>query len=71
MRPGSLDHCLAGHRSPEPGHAALLERLGLEPLLELDLALGEGTGALAALPLVRLAAAGVRDVATFEEWGLE
>lgn len=68
--PGALRHCLAGHRSPEPGHRRLLDHLGLVPLLELDLRLGEGTGALAAIPLVRMAAAAVVDVATFEEWGL-
>jgi nicotinate-nucleotide--dimethylbenzimidazole phosphoribosyltransferase len=68
--PGALDHCLAGHQSAEPGHIRLLERLGKIPLLRLDLRLGEGTGALAALPLVKLAAACVTDVATFEEWGL-
>ena len=69
-RAGSLDHCLAGHVSAEPGHRRLLERLALKPLLDLGLRLGEGSGALAALPLVRLAAACVIDVATFDEWGL-
>ena len=68
--PGSLDHVLAGHRSPEPGHRWLLDRFGKEPLLDLDLRLGEGSGALAALPLVRLAIAGVLNVATFSEAGL-
>lgn len=68
--PGSTDHCLAAHRSPEPGHSLLLDRLGLEPLLDLEMRLGEGSGALVALPVVRLAAAAVVDVATFEEWGL-
>ena len=68
--PGALDHCLAAHRSPEPGHGLLLERLGLEPLLDLALGLGEGSGALIALPIVGLAAAAVVDVATFDEWGL-
>lgn len=67
---GALRHCLAGHRSAEPGHRRLLDHLGLRPLLDLDLRLGEGTGALAAVPLVRMAAAAVVDVATFEEWGL-
>ena len=67
---GALDHCLSAHRSPEPGHGLLLARLGKQPLLDLDLRLGEGSGALAAVPLVRLAAASVTDVATFEEWGL-
>ena len=56
-RPGALDHCLAGHRSAEPGHALLLERLGLDPLVDLGLRLGEGSGALVAVPIVRLAAA--------------
>jgi nicotinate-nucleotide--dimethylbenzimidazole phosphoribosyltransferase len=69
-RPGALAHCLAGHRSAEPGHALLLEKLGMEPLLDLSLSLGEGSGALAALPLVKLAAVCVTRVATFEEWGL-
>ena len=70
LRPGALDHCIAGHRSPEPGHALLLEKLAKEPLLDLGMRLGEASGALAALPLVRLAAAVVTDVATFDEWGL-
>lgn len=66
--PGALKHCIAGHRSAEPGHVRLLEHLNLEPLLELDLRLGEGSGALVAVPLIRMAAAAVVDVATFEEW---
>lgn len=70
LTPGALDHCIAGHRSPEPGHTLLLEKLAKEPLLDLELRLGEGSGALAAVPLVRLAAAAVVDVATFQEWGL-
>jgi len=69
-QPGALRHCIAGHCSAEPGHRRLLEYLGLNPLLDLDLRLGEGSGALAAVPLVRMAAAAVIDVATFEEWGL-
>lgn len=70
LHPGALDNAIAGHRSPEPGHAMLLNKLGLEPLLDLNMRLGEASGALAALPLVRLAATVVVDVATFEEWGL-
>jgi nicotinate-nucleotide--dimethylbenzimidazole phosphoribosyltransferase len=69
-RPGALDHVLAGHRSSEPGHRRLLDRLGLVPLIELDLRLGEGSGALVAVPLVKLAAVAVVEVATFQEWGL-
>ena len=68
--PAALRHCLAGHCSAEPGHRRLLDHLSLVPLLDLDLRLGEGSGALAAIPLVRMAAAAVVDVATFEEWGL-
>jgi nicotinate-nucleotide--dimethylbenzimidazole phosphoribosyltransferase len=69
--PRALDHCIAGHRSPEPGHRLLLEAFGKRPLLDLEMRLGEGSGALAAVPLVKLAAAAVTEVATFEEWGVE
>jgi len=69
-REDSLDHCVAGHRSAEPGHAELLGRFGQEPLVDLGLRLGEGSGALVAVPILRLAAAAVVEVATFEEWGL-
>ncbi len=65
---GVLDHCLAGHASAEQGHRRVLEHLGLRPILALDLRLGEGTGALAALPLLELACRAVTDVATFAEW---
>jgi nicotinate-nucleotide--dimethylbenzimidazole phosphoribosyltransferase len=71
LRPGALANAIAGHRSAEPGHTALLDRLGLSPLLDLGMRLGEASGALAAVPLVRLAAAAVTEVATFDEWGLE
>lgn len=67
-QPGALDHCLVGHCSAEPGHGRLLERLGLTPLISLDLRLGEGSGAMAAVPLVAMACAGVTDVPTFGEW---
>jgi nicotinate-nucleotide--dimethylbenzimidazole phosphoribosyltransferase len=68
---GALANTVAGHRSAEPGHQALLERLGQLPLLDLGMRLGEGSGALAAVPLLRLAAAAVTEVATFAEWGLD
>ncbi len=67
---GALSHCIAGHCSAEPGHRRLLDAMGLDPLLSLDLRLGEGSGAVAAIPLIRLAAASVVDVATFAEWGV-
>ena len=70
-RPGSLDHCIAGHCSAEPGHRRLLEALRLDPLLQLDMRLGEGSGALVAVPVIQMAAAAVVEVATFEEWGLQ
>lgn len=66
--PAALDHCVVGHCSAEPGHRLLLDRLGKRPLLDLDMRLGEGSGAMAAVPLVSMACAGVVDVATFDEW---
>ena len=66
--PGALDHCLIGHASAEPGHRRILDRLGVEPLLDLGMRLGEGSGALASVPLVQLACACVVEVATFDEW---
>lgn len=66
--PALTAHVRAGHRSAEPGHGHVLEALGLEPLLTLDLRLGEASGAMAAVPLVQLACALVTDVATFTEW---
>lgn len=70
-QPGSLDHCIVGHCSAEPGHRRMLEVLQLDPILQLDMRLGEGSGALLAVPIIQMAAAAVVDVATFEEWGLE
>jgi|SRR4051812_8038734 len=70
LAPGVASRCIAGHRSVEPGHAVVLERLGLQPLLELDLRLGEGTGAALAMSLVDAAIA-IRDgMATFESAGV-
>ncbi len=66
--PQALDHCIVGHCSAEPGHRRLLDRLGKPPLLDLGMRLGEGTGAMAAVPLVAMACAGVTDVPTFAEW---
>lgn len=68
--PTILDHCVAGHASAEPGHQKLLDYLGKQPLLSLDLRLGEASGALVALPLLRAAATAVVDVATFAEAGI-
>lgn len=68
--PGYLDHCWPAHVSAEPGHRRLVHELGKPPILDLGMRLGEGTGALTAVPIVSLAARSVVDVATFEEWGL-
>ncbi|MFL5681327.1 MAG: nicotinate-nucleotide--dimethylbenzimidazole phosphoribosyltransferase [Chloroflexota bacterium] len=61
---------IAAHRSPEPGHRVVLERLGLDPLLDLGLRLGEGSGATLALTLVDAACAIRDDMATFESAGV-
>ena len=66
--PRLTEHCLAGHASAEPGHQLILRRLGIEPLLALDLRLGEASGAMAAVPLVKMACAAVTEVPTFAEW---
>ena len=58
------------HRSAEPGHAILLRALDADPLLDFDMRLGEGTGALLAWPLVKAAAAMLRDMASFESAGV-
>lgn len=66
--PEAIAHCTVGHCSSEPGHRKLLERLGKSPLLDLDMRLGEGSGAMAAVPLIAMACAGITDVPTFGEW---
>jgi nicotinate-nucleotide--dimethylbenzimidazole phosphoribosyltransferase len=64
----ALDHCQVGHCSAEPGHRSLLQILGKQPLLDLEMRLGEGSGAMAAVPLVAMACAGITKVPTFGEW---
>ncbi|GAA0932598.1 nicotinate-nucleotide--dimethylbenzimidazole phosphoribosyltransferase [Pseudonocardia zijingensis] len=61
---------VAGHRSAEPGHTRALAHLQLDPLLDLGMRLGEGTGALLALPLLQSAAQALQDVATFDAAGV-
>ena len=65
--PAITDHCLAGHCSAEPGHKRLLGRLDLDPLLTLDMRLGEGSGAAVATNIVRSALAAHNKMATFAE----
>ncbi len=69
-QPDILEHCLAGHRSAERGHARLLEHFALRPLLDLDMRLGEGSGAALASAVVRAAVATHTKMATFEGAGV-
>jgi nicotinate-nucleotide--dimethylbenzimidazole phosphoribosyltransferase len=70
LAPAAGHWWVAGSRSPEPAQALALDRLGLTPLLDLGLRLGEGTGALLAVPLLVAAGATLREMATFEEAGV-
>lgn len=70
LAPDVRGACVAGHRSAEPGHAAALSHLELRPLVDLELRLGEGTGALLALPLVQAAVRVLHEVATFDSAGV-
>ena len=66
LQPAIVPRLIAGHRSPEPGHAVILDHLGLAPVLDLELRLGEGSGAALAMGLVTAAVA-IRDgMATFD-----
>ena len=67
---GALDHCRAGHASAEPGHCDLLRELGLRPLLDLEMRLGEASGAAVAILLMRAALACHNGMATFAEAGV-
>jgi nicotinate-nucleotide--dimethylbenzimidazole phosphoribosyltransferase len=70
IAPGTTGYMVASHRSQELGHAAALQQLGLKPLFDLDLRLGEGTGALLALPLLDAAVRTLNEMATFDEAGV-
>jgi nicotinate-nucleotide--dimethylbenzimidazole phosphoribosyltransferase len=70
LAPDVIGYCVAGHRSTEPGASAALDHLGLEPLLDLGLRLGEGTGACLALPLLVAAARVLGEMATFDGAGV-
>ena len=70
LAPALSDYLVFAHRSAEPGHRAVLEALDARPLLDLDLRLGEGTGALLAWPLLRCAAAMLSDMASFASAGV-
>ena len=70
LHPAVLQYCVFSHRSQERGHRLQLEHLGARPLLDMDLRLGEGTGAALAWPLVRAAAAFLNEMASFESAGV-
>ncbi|SOD95107.1 nicotinate-nucleotide--dimethylbenzimidazole phosphoribosyltransferase [Caenispirillum bisanense] len=68
--PGALDHCVVAHASAEPGHRRMVERLGKQALLDLGLRLGEGSGAVLAVSVLKAAAACHAGMATFAEAGV-
>jgi nicotinate-nucleotide--dimethylbenzimidazole phosphoribosyltransferase len=70
IAPSVLDYCVYSHLSHEAGHRAVLQHLNADPLLQLDLRLGEGTGAALAYPLVVAAAAFLNDMASFASAGV-
>jgi nicotinate-nucleotide--dimethylbenzimidazole phosphoribosyltransferase len=70
LAPEAAERMIASHRSPEPGHPLVLADLGLRPLLDLGLRLGEGSGAALALPLVQASLALLADMATFQAAGV-
>ena len=70
VAPDILSYCVFSHQSEEQGHGRVLQHLGERPLLNLDMRLGEGTGAALAVPLVRAAIAFLNDMASFETAGV-
>lgn len=70
VTPGALDHCLVGHASTEPGHLRLLDKIGKQPLLNMNMRLGEASGAALAVGLLKAAAACHTGMATFAEAGV-
>ena len=70
INPAVLPYCVFAHRSQEPGHRVQMAYLGVEPLMELDLRLGEGTGAALAFPLVQAATNFLNEMASFESAGV-
>src|SRR4051812_11009913 len=70
LAPACIDYCIAGHLSTEPGAAAVLAQVGLEPVLDLSMRLGEGSGACLALPVVQASAKILREMATFDSAGV-
>ncbi|MER2243419.1 nicotinate-nucleotide--dimethylbenzimidazole phosphoribosyltransferase, partial [Rhodococcus sp. (in: high G+C Gram-positive bacteria)] len=67
---GAREWWVAGHRSTEPAHTIALTRMGLDPIVEFDMRLGEGSGAVTALPILQGAVAILSKMATFSEAGV-
>jgi len=70
IAPQATDYWVAGHRSVEPGATVALAHLGLVPLVDLEMRLGEGSGAALAVPMVQASARILREVATFDSAGV-
>lgn len=70
MAPGVKEYMVAAHKSVEAGHAAILKHMGLEPLLDLNLRLGEGTGAVLGISMIEAGVKILREMATFAEAGV-
>ncbi len=70
LHPQVRDYIFAAHRSVEIGHAVMLERIGRQPILDLQMRLGEGTGAALAMSLIEAALRGLREIRTFDEAGV-
>ncbi len=70
LEPKVRDYLFAAHRSVEPAHQAMLELLGLEPILDLQMRLGEGTGCAVAMPVIEAGVKVIREMATFAEAGV-
>lgn len=67
LAPQALEYCVFAHASVEPGHGVMMQALGVKPLLDLDLRLGEGTGALLAVPLIQAGCALINEVANLQD----
>ena len=70
ISPVSVSYMIASHQSQEPGHRVLLEAIGLQPMLQMDMRLGEGSGAVLAFPIVEAAVKLMREMATFADAGV-
>jgi len=70
LEPRLTDFMFAAHRSVEPAQGAMLERMGLEAILDLGMRLGEGTGCALAMPIIEAGVKVIREMATFAEAGV-